>query len=101
MQIKGRNLVDGLPKNVTISASEVREALADPLVTIVDAIKSTLEKTPPELAADVADRGIVLSGGGCLLDGIEELIQERTGIQTMTAENPSCVVALGTDSTGK
>ena len=64
VQIKGRNLVDGLPKNVTISASEVREALADPLVTIVDAIKSTLEKTPPELSADIIDHGIMLTGGG-------------------------------------
>ena len=69
MQIKGRNLVDGLPKNVTISASEVREALADPLVTIVDAIKSTLEKTPPELSADIIDHGIMLTGGGALLRG--------------------------------
>ena len=88
MQIKGRNLVDGLPKNVTISASEVREALADPLVTIVDAIKSTLEKTPPELSADIIDHGIMLTGGGALLRGLDLLVAQETGMPVHVAESP-------------
>ena len=98
MEIKGRNLVDGLPKNVTISASEVREALADPLVTIVDAIKSTLEKTPPELSADIIDHGIMLTGGGALLRGLDLLVAQETGMPVHVAESPlDCVV----DGTGK
>ena len=98
VQIKGRNLVDGLPKNVTISASEVREALADPLVTIVDAIKSTLEKTPPELSADIIDHGIMLTGGGALLRGLDLLVAQETGMPVHVAESPlDCVV----DGTGK
>ena len=96
MEVKGRNVITGLPKTITLTSAEIREALQPTTSEIADAVCAVLEKTPPELAADVADRGIVLSGGGCLLDGIEELIQERTGNQTMTAENPSCVVALGT-----
>ena len=98
VQIKGRNLVDGLPKNVTISASEIREALADPLVTIVDAIKSTLEKTPPELSADIIDHGIMLTGGGALLRGLDLLVAQETGMPVHVAESPlDCVV----DGTGK
>ena len=98
VQIKGRNLVDGLPKNVAISASEVREALADPLVTIVDAIKSTLEKTPPELSADIIDHGIMLTGGGALLRGLDLLVAQETGMPVHVAESPlDCVV----DGTGK
>ena len=98
MDIKGRNLVDGLPKNVTIHADEVRDALADPLVTIVAAIKSTLEKTPPELSADVIDHGIMLTGGGALLRGLDLLVAQETGMPVHVAERPlDCVV----DGTGK
>lgn len=98
MDIKGRNLVDGLPKNVTIHADEVRDALADPLVTIVEAIKSTLEKTPPELSADVIDHGIMLTGGGALLRGLDLLVGQETGMPVHVAERPlDCVV----DGTGK
>ncbi len=98
MEIKGRNLVDGLPKNVTIHADEVRDALADPLMTIVDAIKSTLEKTPPELSADVIDHGIMLTGGGALLRGLDQLVSQETGMPVHVAERPlDCVV----DGTGK
>ena len=96
MEIKGRNLVDGLPKNVTIHAEEVREALADPLASIIDAVKATLEKTPPELAADVIDRGITLTGGGALLRGLDRLISRETGIPVHTAESPLDCVAEGT-----
>ena len=98
MEIKGRNLIDGLPKNVSISAAEVREALADPLVTIVEAIKSTLEQTPPELSADIIDHGIMLTGGGALLRGLDQLVEQETGMPVHVAERPlDCVV----DGTGK
>lgn len=98
MVIKGRNLVDGLPKNVVISAAEVREALADPLSSIIDAIKVTLEKTPPELSADIIDHGIMLTGGGALLRGFDKLVAQETGMPVHIAERPlDCVV----DGTGK
>lgn len=94
MVVKGRNLVDGLPKDITISAQEVRDALADPIMTIVDAIKSTLEKTPPELSADIIDHGIMLTGGGALLRGIDMLIMQQTGMPVHVAQHPlDCVVA--------
>ncbi|MCI5698934.1 MAG: rod shape-determining protein [Lachnospiraceae bacterium] len=96
MEVTGRNVITGLPKTITLSSEEVRMALNDSVTQIVEAVHGILEKTPPELAADVADRGIILTGGGALLDGMEELIEERTGINTMTAENPSFAVALGT-----
>ena len=96
MVIKGRNLVDGLPKNITIEAPEVREALADSLAIIVDAIKSTLENTPPELSADIIDNGITLTGGGALLRGLDALITSETGIPVHIAENPLDCVAEGT-----
>jgi rod shape-determining protein MreB len=93
VEIKGRNLVDGLPKNVTITAAEVREALTDPLMLIIDAIKSTLEKTPPELSADIIDHGIMLTGGGALLRGLDKLVEQETGMPVHVAENPlDCVV---------
>ncbi len=95
-EIKGRNLVDGLPKNITITSSEVREALQDPLANIIDAIRGTLEKTPPELAADIIDRGIVLTGGSALLRGIDTFISEATGMPVVVANNPMDCVALGT-----
>ena len=96
MDIRGRNLVTGLPKTVTVSSDETEEALREVTAQIVDAVHSDLEKTPPELAADIADRGIVLTGGGALLHGLEELIEENTGITTMTAEEPLTAVAIGT-----
>ena len=96
MDIRGRNLVTGLPKTVTISSDETEEALREVTSQIVDAVHSVLERTPPELAADIADRGIVLTGGGALLHGLEDLIEENTGITTMTAEEPLTAVAIGT-----
>jgi len=96
MDIKGRNLVDGLPKNAHITAEEVREALMDPISQIIDAIRMTLEKTPPELAADIIDKGIILTGGGALLRGLDKLISEETGIPVVVAENPLDCVAHGT-----
>jgi rod shape-determining protein MreB len=96
MDVRGRNLVTGLPKVVTISSDETEEALREVTAQIVDAIHSVLERTPPELAADIADRGIVLTGGGSLLHGLEELIEENTGITTMIAEEPLNAVAIGT-----
>ena len=96
MDIRGRNLVTGLPKTVTVTSTETEEALKEATAQIVEAIHSVLEKTPPELAADIADRGIVLTGGGSLLQGLEELIEEKTGINTMTAEDPMTAVAIGT-----
>lgn len=91
--VKGRNLVDGLPKNIRITAAEVREALKDPLDIIIEAILTTLEKTPPELAADIIDRGIMLTGGGALLRGLDKLVEERTGMPVSIAERPlDCVV---------
>ena len=93
MVIKGRNLIDGLPKDITITAAEIRDALADPPNTIVEAIKTTLEKTPPELAADIIDHGIMLTGGGALLRGLDKLIEEETGMPVRIAERPlDCVV---------
>ncbi len=96
MDVRGRNLVTGLPKTVAVSSEETEEALREPTLQIVEAVHSVLEKTPPELAADVADRGIVLTGGGALLRGLEELLEEKTGINTMTAEEPMTCVAIGT-----
>ncbi|NLP33981.1 MAG: rod shape-determining protein [Clostridiales bacterium] len=96
MEVRGRNLVTGLPKTIEVSSEETEEALKETTSQIVEAVHSVLEKTPPELAADIADRGIVLTGGGCLLYGLEELIEEKTGITTMTAEDPLTAVAIGT-----
>ena len=96
MEVRGRNLVTGLPKTISVTSVETEEALKETTSQIVEAVHSVLEKTPPELAADIADRGIVLTGGGCLLYGLEELIEEKTGITTMTAEDPMTAVAIGT-----
>ena len=96
MDVRGRNLVTGLPKTVKVSSEETEEALRETTAQIVETIHSVLEKTPPELAADIADRGIVLTGGGSLLRGLEELISAKTGINTMTAEDPMTAVAVGT-----
>ena len=98
MSIKGRNLLDGLPKNIVITSAEVREALAEPLKCIVNAVQSTLENTPPELSADIIDHGIMLTGGGALLRGLDTLISDNTGMPVYVAERPlDCVV----DGTGK
>lgn len=98
MDVKGRDNLSGLPKNITISSEEVRDALAEPLSAIVDAILGTLDKTPPELAADIIDRGIMLTGGGALLRGFDELIARQTGMPVHIAERPlDCVV----DGAGK
>lgn len=96
MEIKGRDLMDGLPKNIMISSEEIREALADPLSLILEAIRTTLERTPPELSADIIDHGITLTGGGALLHGINHLIENETGMPVHIAENPLDCVALGT-----
>ena len=95
MEIKGRNLVDGLPKDILIRSEEVREAMYENLMRIVEAIKDTLECTPPELSSDIIDRGIMLSGGGALLRGLDTLIQNETGIEVHIAEAPLDCVALG------
>ena len=96
MQIRGRDLISGLPKTVEISSTEVREALKEPISSIVDAIKSTLEKTPPELASDIMENGIMLTGGGALLRGLDKLIKQETGMPVTIAEDPLDCVALGT-----
>ncbi|MCH5279838.1 MAG: rod shape-determining protein [Lachnospiraceae bacterium] len=96
MEVRGRNLVTGLPRTVKVTSEETEEALRETTAQIIETIHSVLEKTPPELAADIADRGIVLTGGGSLLRGLEELIEVKTGINTMTAEDPMTCVAVGT-----
>ncbi|MBQ1333357.1 MAG: rod shape-determining protein [Lachnospiraceae bacterium] len=96
MDVKGRNLVTGLPKTISVTSEETLEALREPAMTIIDEIRNVLERTPPELAADVFDRGIVMTGGGSLLGGLDQLIQERTGINTMIADDPMTAVAIGT-----
>ena len=98
LEIKGRNLLTGLPENITITSDEIRGALSEPLSHIVEAIKVTLERTPPELSADIIDQGITLAGGGAMLRGLDRLINEETGIPVYIAERPlDCVV----DGTGK
>ncbi len=96
MNIKGRNILDGLPKNVDITSEEIREALAEPVTRIVDTVKAALEKIPPELAADIIDRGIMLTGGGALLKGLDKLIAEETKIPVNVAADPLDCVAAGT-----
>ncbi|MBR2787175.1 MAG: rod shape-determining protein MreB [Clostridia bacterium] len=96
MDIRGRGLIDGLPKTVTIHSSEMLEAMMEPALMIVDAVHSVLEGIPPELAADISDRGIYMTGGGCLVDGLDKLLQEKTGINVMIAQDTVSCVALGT-----
>ena len=95
MDIKGRDLVAGVPRTLTVSSDEVRDALAEPVNAIVEAVKGTLERTPPELAGDVADRGIVLAGGGALLKGFDALLREETGLPVFLAEDPLSSVVIG------
>ena len=96
LDVRGRNLLTGLPNTITVTSDETLEALELPCKQIVDSVHQVLEKTPPELAADIADRGIVLTGGGALLWGMEQLLEAKTGISTVTAENPMNCVAIGT-----
>jgi rod shape-determining protein MreB len=96
MDVRGRDLITGLPKTITIFSSELMEALEEPAMLIVDAVHSVLEKTPPELAADISDKGIYMTGGGCLVDGFDRLLQEQLGINVMIAEDSISCVAKGT-----
>lgn len=95
MDVKGRDMVAGLPKTITITSQEVREAMLEPLNTIIDAVRTTLERCPPELSADLVDRGIMLAGGGALLRGLEKLLQEETGLPVHVADDPLSAVAEG------
>jgi rod shape-determining protein MreB and related proteins len=95
MEIRGRDLITGLPKSLSISSTEITEALKEPINAIIDSIKYTLEKTPPELASDIMDRGIMLAGGGALLSGLDKLIKEETGMPVTVAENPLDCVVIG------
>ncbi len=96
MTIKGRDLIEGIPKELTLSDEEVREALTEPVNTMVEAVRMALERTPPELSADIMDKGIVLSGGGALLRGLDERLRHETGLPVVQAEDPLACVVLGT-----
>ena len=96
MEIRGRDLINGLPKTVKITSEEVRESLTEPIQAIIEAVKAVLEKTPPELAADIIDRGIILTGGGALLRGFDQLLSEITGTPVLVADDPLSCVAIGT-----
>ena len=95
IEVRGRDLVSGLPKNLTVTSDEIREALQEPVNAIIEAIRVTLERTPPELAADIIDRGIVMSGGGSLLQGLDRLLAEHTGMPVHVAEDPMLCVVKG------
>jgi rod shape-determining protein MreB and related proteins len=96
MEIRGRDMITGLPKTVRITSAEVRETLGEQVNAILEAVKAVLEQTPPELAADIADRGIMLTGGGALLRGLDLLIGDVTGIATIVAEDPLSCAVIGT-----
>lgn len=96
MDVRGRDLVTGLPKTVSVSSEEVREALSEPITAILEAVRVTLERTPPELAADIMDRGIMMAGGGALLTGLDALLSQETGMPVHITEDPSTAVVLGT-----
>ena len=96
MEIKGRNLVEGVPKTLDITDSEMREALAEPISAIVEAVRQALERTPPELSADIMDKGIVLTGGGALIRNLDQRLREETGLPVVQADDPLCSVVLGT-----
>lgn len=96
MEVRGLHLLSGLPRTVTVKGVEIRECMLEPLAVIIEAVKRTLERTPPELASDIIDRGIMLAGGGALLKGIDTLISNETGIATHIAPDPLCCVVLGT-----
>jgi rod shape-determining protein MreB len=99
MEVKGRDLVAGVPKTLELKSEEVREALAEPVNAVVESVKIALERTPPELAADIVDKGIVLVGGGALLRNLDILLRESTGLPVMLAEDPLTAVAIGTGRT--
>ena len=96
MEIKGRDLVAGVPKNIKVSSAQIREALAEPIASIIDAVRLSLEQTPPELASDILDRGIVLTGGGALLRGLDKRIRQETNLPVIVADDPLTCVARGT-----
>ena len=95
IEVKGRNLAEGIPRSFTLNSNEILEAIQEPLTGIVDAVRKALEQTPPELGADVAERGIVLTGGGALLKGLDRLLEEETGLPVIVAEDPMTCVARG------
>src|SRR5262249_41259533 len=96
MEVKGRDLIDGIPKTITVNDDEIREALREPVTAIVGAVRTCLERTPPELAADIVDKGIVLTGGGALLRGLDQLLRQETELPITVADDPLSCVALGT-----
>ena len=96
MDIRGRELTTGLPKTISIRSSEMMEALSEPAMMIIEAVHSVLERTPPELASDISDKGIYMTGGGCLIDGLDKLLHQQTGINVMVAEDAVSCVAIGT-----
>jgi rod shape-determining protein MreB len=96
MEIKGRDLIEGIPKTLTVTDAEIREALQEPVSIIVNAVRVALERTPPELCADIVDRGIVMTGGGSLLRNLDRLLREETGLPVSVAEDPLSSVVLGT-----
>jgi rod shape-determining protein MreB len=96
MEIKGRNLIEGVPKTISIDDTEIRESLAECISVIVNAIRVALERTPPELSADISDRGIVLTGGGALIKNLDKRIREETGLPVSVADDPLASVVLGT-----
>lgn len=96
MEIKGRDLMAGIPKTLTINDTEIRDALAEPIATVVETVKIALERTPPELAADIVDKGIVLAGGGSMLQGLDNLLREETSLPIILAEDPLSAVVMGT-----
>jgi rod shape-determining protein MreB len=95
MELKGRDLVAGVPKTLEVNSEEIREAIVEPVNAIVEAVKITLEKTPPELSADIVDKGIVLTGGGALLRNLDVLLREETGLPVVVADDPLSCVVLG------
>jgi rod shape-determining protein MreB len=96
VEVKGRDLIDGIPKTIVVGEEEIREALSESVATIVETVRVCLERTPPELAADIIDTGIVMAGGGALLRGLDELLRRETGLPVTVADNPLSCVALGT-----
>ena len=99
MDIRGRNLVSGLPKTITVTSTELMDALDEPVSNIIEAVHSVLERTPPELASDISDRGIVMTGGGSMVYGLDKLLQQKTGIDVIIADEAVSCVAIGTGKT--
>ncbi len=99
MEVKGRDLGTGLPKNIILNSTEIQSAMKDSINDIIDIIKVTLEKTPPELASDIMEKGIILAGGGALIENLDKLVSEKTGMPVFVAENPLDCVVKGTGKT--